>query len=401
MNSLDSIRSSGTARSRPLISLHASFVLTGMITTLLGPILPSLSLRWRLDDFHAGLLFTAQFAGSIAGVLLSSVVLTRRGFRPCLALGFLLMGIGAAALGSGPWLAGMAAAFVFGLGLGLSIPATNLLVAERNPARSSAALSLLNLAWGAGAVCFPFFAAAFLRLQRVGLLLNGLAIVALLFALWFAFGAGLDSARAQTEDASDAVSAVGKLNWPALAVLGLLFFLYVGTENGLSGWLATYTRRTSPGESAAWAIMPSFFWGALLLGRLLAPLFLREGNEIRVARYGLLAAAFGGVIVVRSAAFAQIAAGAGVAGLGLAAVFPITIARFSACFGRIASRFVGLMFALAGFGGATIPWLVGFASSQLGSLRYGLWLPVICCLAMFGLYLARTALRPAISVSSH
>ncbi len=53
--------------SYPTTLIHAGFILTGMVTTLLGPILPTLSSKWSLDDLRAGYLFTAQFLGSIYG----------------------------------------------------------------------------------------------------------------------------------------------------------------------------------------------------------------------------------------------------------------------------------------------------------------------------------------------
>lgn len=384
--------SRSTAPIRPLLSLHAGFVLTGMVTTLLGPVLPLLIARWKLDDVHAGLLFTAQFTASVLGVLLSSRLLMRYGYRSCLVLGFACMGAGVAALGTGPWTLGMIAAGVYGLGLGLTIPATNLLVAEANPLRSSAALSLLNLAWGAGAVLLPLLATAMERIHHLEWLLLGLGAGAMLFSGWFQATVGSRSLPVISPKDRGPRPRLGSADWQALAILGLLFFLYVGTENGLGGWVAAYTRRMDAAP-AAWAVMPAFFWGALLLGRALAPLVLRQENEIRLARAGVLTAALGGLIVLFSVRFSGIAAGASLAGLGLSAVFPITIARVSFRFGRSASRYVGPMFALGGLGGATLPWLIGFTSDHLGGLRAGLWIPVLCSLAMFALYLSRSLTR--------
>jgi fucose permease len=45
------------------------------------------------------------------------------------------------------------------------------------------------------------------------------------------------------------------------------------------------------------------------------------------------------------------------------------------------------MFTLAGFGGACVPWLVGFWSTRMSSLKLGLIVPVIGCAAMLALYL--------------
>lgn len=364
-----------------------------MVTTLLGPILPSLAARWRIDDPRAGLLFTAQFSASVVGVLLSSVLLTRRGYRACVVLGFLCMGLGVATLMLGPWTLGMVATAGYGLGLGLTIPATNLLVAEANPQRSAAALSLLNLAWGLGAVLFPLLAAEFQRIDHLLLLLLGLGAAALLFALWFAATVGSGAGWEVVEQPRGERPRLAFVDWQALVILGLLFFLYVGTENGVGGWVASYTRRLGAAPVSYWALAPSFFWGALLLGRAMAPMVLRRENEMRLARIGLLAGALGALIVLRSSHFAGVIAGSSLAGLGLSAVFPITIARVSGRFGRAASRFVGPMFALGGLGGATLPWLIGFVSHRLGGLREGLWIPVLSALVMFVLYFSRSLTR--------
>ena len=47
--------------------LHCGFLLVGVVHTLLGPILPMLAARWRLDDAEAGSLFIAQFTGAMIG----------------------------------------------------------------------------------------------------------------------------------------------------------------------------------------------------------------------------------------------------------------------------------------------------------------------------------------------
>jgi len=41
-----------------------------------------------------------------------------------------------------------------------------------------------------------------------------------------------------------------------------------------------------------------------------------------------------------------------------------------------------VMFALAGAGGATLPWLIGYTSTVAGSLKYGLLVPLFGCIVM-------------------
>jgi len=118
-----------------------------------------------------------------------------------------------------------------------------------------------------------------------------------------------------------------------------------------------------------------------------APFVLRRMHEIVLARTGLFLTVAGAIVVLSSSRYASLTAGVALAGFGLSSIFPITISQFSYRFGQSASRFVGGMFALAGLGGATLPWLVGFTSHRLGSLRMGLWIPALSAFVMWIAYL--------------
>ena len=82
----------------PTAVAHITFVPTGIMTVLLGPLLPSLAVRWSLDDAQSGELFTAQFLASTAGVALSGILVPRFGYRLVLVAGLLLMAIGVGTL---------------------------------------------------------------------------------------------------------------------------------------------------------------------------------------------------------------------------------------------------------------------------------------------------------------
>lgn len=369
--------------------LHAGFVVTGMVTVLLGPILPTLENTWKIGDARAGLLFTAQFTSSTAGVLASSWLMRRWGFRACLVIGYLLAGAGVATVDRGSWATGMASAAAFGAGLGLVIPATNLAVAQSSERRSSARLSWLNLAWGIGAVMLPLLAGAFVKIARLGWLLGAIGAASILVALRLGTLAG-EIARPAAKRVGAGERATGaQAGIGMLVVLSAIFFLYVGVENGIGGWLAAYARSVRAGTPADWALAPFFFWGALLAGRAMAPAVLRETNEIRVGRASLVIAAAGGVALVFARGFAAVAAGAAAGGFGLSMVFPITIARFSSLFGERAARYVGVLFALAGAGGAILPWAVGYTASRTGHLGKALWIPVGACVVMTALFFNR------------
>src|SRR3984885_814316 len=165
---------------------YASFVPIGIATVLLGPMLPTLSARWSLNYSQAGALFTAQYLASTLAVALSGVLVSRLGFRFAIKAGLLLMSAGLALLLAGPKMMGILCIAASGGGIGLAVPAANLLVAEVNPGRRSARLNLLNFCWSTGSVACPFLVAAAAKSHRLPLFLAAVAGFALLMAIGIA-----------------------------------------------------------------------------------------------------------------------------------------------------------------------------------------------------------------------
>jgi fucose permease len=174
---------------------------------------------------------------------------------------------------------------------------------------------------------------------------------------------------------------------PAAIVLGVLFFVYVGTENAVGGWLASYAKRLVDHGGTIWVMTPSFFYGGLLAGRALAPLFLKRVGEVRLVRLSVTTAIVGLVVLLVSRSIVPVLLSAAVTGLGLAAIYPITISLLSNAFGPAATRIGSVMFMLASFGAACMPLLVGVTSTEMSSLKCGLAVPLIGCVLMLVLYL--------------
>jgi FHS family glucose/mannose:H+ symporter-like MFS transporter len=363
---------------------NAAFVPIGVVTVLLGPMLPALSARWSLNYSQAGSLFTAQFLASTVAVAASGALVSRWGFRFALNAGLLVMAAGVAGLSAGSHLWGMICIAAYGAGLGLAVPAANLLVAEVNPQRRSAALNLLNFSWSVGAVACPFLVAAAARSNRVSILMIAIAAILLLVML----GIASMSSRVVEPRLTGSDNKPAKIDWGArsLFVLSAAFFLYVGTENAFGGWIASYAKSLGSMPLARSVMMPSFFYSALLVGRWVAPLILRKIDEVKLARSGILIACAGMTGLLLSRATPGIVGSAIVTGLGLSAVYPITISLLSREFGSAASRVGSVMFTMANLGGAFLPWLVGYISNRFGSLRIGLAVPLGAGIGVFVLY---------------
>jgi MFS transporter, FHS family, glucose/mannose:H+ symporter len=378
------------------VVLHAGFVVTGVATTLIGPILPIFIARWSLSDQRAGLFFTAQFCGSMAGVA-SIRWLIGRGYRQAFVCGFILIAAGVAGLNLGSNGACLGATFVVGCGLGQALSTGNLWVAEIAKARRVPALSILNLQWGIGAIaCAPLVMLA-QRHEAISLLLCALWASSALTALILA-GMNLEPAETEEDEEQPKLGLREGISRRSTLSLAALFFLYVGSENSVAGWVASLTKRMNSDSGDLWALAPMFFWGGLIAGRALVPILPLRRFERALLAGGLILAGAGICLLLQARTFASVAVSVTAAGLGLAAIYPILVAWLVKAFGERSRRIGAIMFALAGMGGAVMPWFVGLTSTGTGSLRAGLLVPLAGCLAMLGLIV--TMLEPLFSDSS-
>lgn len=361
----------------------ALFVPVGLITVMLGPALPSLSARWSLNDAQAGYLVAAQFVGSLLGTLLSGHIILKLAFRWTMIVGVAVMALGVAALMSGYYFWALAAVFCYGAGIGITVPTANLLVARAAGSQRSSSLNLLNFFWSAGAVACPFLLKAlhadrgtafFLALVTGAL---GALILALLAVPLHPLG---PETRAMPQVGFHYFRSTSAL------IFATMFFLYVGTESALGAWLATYAKRAGSARGSEWITVPAYFYGALLLGRLSASWVLRQLSDLSLARIASVLAAGSIVALLWSQTISGIATSSALIGLGLSTLYPIAIGLASVRFGAAAERVMGTLFAFSTLGGACVPWIVGYVSSQLGSLRTALLVPLAGCAAVAILY---------------
>ena len=310
----------------------------------------------------------------------SSALISAKGFKPAITLGITLLGLGFALLNAPTFVLALAASCLYGLGYGFATPGTNLWVGESYGTRRASALSVMNLAWGAGAISSSPLAMLAMRTSHVSLLLNVVGVLGVVLALGLLrmpFGNPPQEENASSGEAKEEMAGTG-----AAILLGTLFFVYVGTEVGTSYWAPTHAQRATAWASNAWALAPMFFFAGLLGGRGAAAAILLHWKEVTVAFGGLLLAATGETIFLAGHSPVTLFGGAFLAGLGLASIFPILIAWLSKWYGTRARKVGGVMFALAALGSALMPPLVGVVSRYSESLRIGLLVPLAGCVAM-------------------
>jgi MFS transporter, FHS family, glucose/mannose:H+ symporter len=363
--------------------LHAGFVLIGIVTASLGPLIPVYTHKWGITDAQAGFFFPAQYFTSVIGVIATSWLLPRFGPSKVLSAGFLFLTLGMGFLGVSPWYLTAFCVTLCGFGYGLCNPTTNLRGTQLPSSNVAAAVSLLNFSWGVGAVACPFIVAALI--PWIGLQGFGICV-----AIFTAALTGMHYFRKVPEPSvvvekpkhSFADWKV-KLGIVQAMPLVFLFFLYVGTEASFGGWVGALEKRLPSAQHASvLAVAPSVFYGFLLLGRGLAPLALRSFGTVKIAFAGLLITTLGGSAIALAHTQSVLLVGVAAAGFGCASLFPIYITWLADIFRKDADWLGALFFSAGSLGGAVLPQLVGIIATKSNSLRAGLLVPLAASIIM-------------------
>jgi FHS family glucose/mannose:H+ symporter-like MFS transporter len=373
------------------IFLHAAFFISGIATVLIGQVLPILSAKFALNDQQTAGFFPAQFAGSVTGTVLTNWFGKRGKFLAASFAGCFLMAAGVILLNFGSFGICLAGFFINGIGIGLTLPAINMLILELTTERTAAALSVLNFFWGFGAILSQPFVDLLSRGTELFLptaILGGsLAAVGSLIAL---MPADLEpNPGPRTEESPE-----DRPIWthPAAWMIAGFNFIHVGFESAMGGWLKTYTQRVE--ADAVTLIQPiTLYFLFFVIGRGTAPAMFRFLNDNRMLGASLTVTLAGVFILLAAQSIPMLSLGAAIAGFGSSSIFPTNMSRFTKTFGPTATRRATPFFISGTLGAAFTTWFIGYVSTRFESLRSGM-------LILFGSIVVLIVLQAVLSFGS-
>jgi len=365
----------------------------GIVMALLGAVLPFLMQRIGFDIAAAGTLFLPMNATMLVVSFAIGPLLDRFGMKPPLIAGPVLV---AAALfllaGAKNYSALMGSVVVLGAGGAALNSTTNTLIADlhSDPRRKNAALNLLGVFFGFGALFVPLTIGALIH--RIGLetilwCALGLALVSMVIA------AALRFPEPKQHGFNFADIAPFAKN-PMVLVLAFLLFFESGNEFILSGFTSTYlTSEVHLADTAA-AYQLAGLWGAIMLARITSSriLLLIRGESLIVASGAGTALGAGLLMSAHGPALAWIAVLT--IGFSSAAIFPTTLGLAAARFEKYSGSVFGILIAVALLGGMTLPWLLGHLAAAF-TLRAALVVVIFDALAVMVLLAAYRSLTVA------
>ncbi len=374
----------------------------GMITNILGVVIPEVIKQYQLSLFAAGILAFAFFLAYGLFSIPTGILVDRFGAKPLVLIGVALMGLGCLVVSVAGTYA-LVVAMIFAVGVGVTIlqtagnPLIRFLDRTENYHRN---LTLTIGFCGIGAFLGPFIL-AFIRGTGRGwqvLYLVFAAICAVLLLLLFA---SRFPARAAESPERVRLDQVGKLlRNPIVIFYTLGIFFYVGAEVSTASWIVPFFERihglsgtVSRVQAASLfhrvlptlpALIVALFWGLQGTGRLVSGAVLNTFGSRRILRlYAFLALVC--LLVATFGTTHMTAVGFAACGFFTSVLFTLVFSGAISSFEENQGTISGLL-CTACLGGALIPPLVGWVGDNFG-MQVAMLVPALCFAYVLGLAL--------------
>lgn len=370
MSKQETETAAGLRRART-IGYFAAFIVLGMATSSLGPTLTGLAENTGAQLSAVSYLFMTRSLGYMIGSQQGGRLYDRLAGHPLISGVLLVMAALLALVPVIPWLwLLIPLVTLLGIGEGTLDVGCNALILRVHREKVGPIINGLHFFFGLGAFIAPLIVAQAILLEGgIQLAYWALAVLAIPPAVWVL---RLPSPNLRTREEAAADRPPFAL---LVALVAVFFFLYVGAEAGLAGWIFTFAvRQLGAGLTgsalteleASAALLTSGFWGAFTVGRLLGIPVAARFRARDILRIDLLGSVTSlGVILLWSHSWLAIWAGTIGAGLFLASIFPTTLA-FAERRMTITGGVMGWFLVGAGVGGMVLPWLIGQLFEAMG-----------------------------------
>ncbi len=375
-----------------IVAAIVAIFIYGMIAAMLGTILPDLSDRFQLSPSQNGTIAFAQALGLVLASLGVGPLLDNEGKKLGMILGLAFISIVLFALPRSPGFRSIVfLLFLLGVGGGIVVTASNSLVSDVSEAHRSAALNLVNLFFGLGALATPLIAANLFRRNwgRLCYTIASLTVVTLFLQVFTKMPGPTNEGRFVLADAGPV------LGRPLLFLIGLFLFLYITCEVGIWNWLVRHLIAQGIPESSALNILSLGFALGMLIGRAGILPVLSHVPAITVTLVGSVAMAVTTFLVLQTTRPAAALVLVFLAGISMAPVFPTTLAIVGDAFPRMTGTAIGFVITCGWTGLAVSSRIIGaIAGGDPRRLKKALLVIPASSVLMVGLDLAiRSALR--------
>ena len=373
------------AQDVPLMyTIYFAFFTTGMMSTLIGALLPFLKEEYQLSYVLSGAVISAHQIGNFIALLIAGYlpyVIGRKKSTMTLALG-IIIGFLLVTLTGNPIVL-LFAFLLTGIGRGTMSNITNVVMSEIAQ-NKAASLNLLHASFAVGAFLAPFLALLSTTVFGVYWRISAWTLVLFeVFVIFFISRSSLSGKpkTKQVDGGRDFLRNGGF--WLNTFIL----FFYLCGEASVIGWLVTYFNDTGRLSPSLAQTTSSALWICILIGRLVcATLAGRMNRNLLLVVLGFLQVIFF-IMLISVQQIGLIYFSLFGFGLAMSGTYPTTLSTMDKRFNS-STIATGTCIATATLGAITMPIIVGTVAQATG-IAGGLATISLSILCMFSLMLIK------------
>lgn len=350
-------------------TMFANFMIFGITLTIIGATLPKIIREFQWSYIATGVVLSAGSIGYFVSTFLSGVFLHKLGPKLVIAGGLVIQSIGLSLFAIRPYVAlNFLLNLLIGLGQGGTEVVVNYSVIHIERSGQSRLMNFMHAAFSVGAIIGPFIVGTLIAAGISWQMIYRAMALACFLMAWVFSILPFSRLREEDEGTEDKPRTIELLRHPLLILAFLILFLYVGTELGVSSWIAEYYVKILDAPESIGAFMVSVFWLGLLLGRLsLSGYRGSRQAEWVFALSSTCTIALLFAVLMRGLWLAGI--GFFLAGTGFSAIYPLVIAIVGRHFKRGRGVAVGFVATGGGIGSFVFPFIMSAIANRFGLKR--------------------------------
>jgi len=340
---------------------YASFIALGLVVASLGPTLPGLAEQVGVPLAGISFLFATRSSGYLLGSLVGGRIYDRLPGHLIMTVVLVVMAGAMALVPVSTHIVLCAAVLLLvGMSEGTLDVGANALLVWNHPTNLAPYMNGLHFFFGVGAFISPIVIAQAVAYS------GGIAWAYWLLALCIVPIALVMVKLPSPEIQKDHAPKSGKQHSLFVFLIAACFFVFVGAEVGIGGWIYTYAVTQGIADEKMAAYLTSGFWGALTLGRLIVIPLAARFRPRTIMLFDILGA-IGSVLVMLIFPVSKGAIWVGTMGTGLfiASMFA-TLLAFAERRMVITGRVTGWFFVGSSLGAMTVPWVIGQLFEHVG-----------------------------------
>ncbi|WP_282936941.1 MFS transporter [Paenibacillus sp. RC67] len=382
------------------------YLLIGFTSVVAAALLPELMVHYGRDYADGGNLIFAQFFGFLLGVVTQPWWSKRFGRIRMLSFTLYFICVGYLVIGTlPPWPVVLLCLPLVGFGSGMIESTVGALIIDAIQDKKAVAMSRLEVFFGAGALLMPVAISLLIANGHWEFTFFGTSVLAVLLAfIWWRYSSKNrqlihtdESIESPPVTAPASIRYSSKLSFTMLACCIIVFFIYVGLEMSIVNFLPSILLESMEVNAAVASLSVSFFWGTMVLGRLVCGLLAEKYGYIRY----LLWCSAATVLVLIGLALMKQLVGAFIMilliGLFMSGLFSISLIFSNSLFPGRTEQTTSKLIAASGIGGAAFSWLTG-RFMEHASVSFTLWFLVILGIILVAMLAIISRMKPVPSV---